>query len=512
MKVKVTFFINGGSAGKGSIGDPSNQYYNDIQRMLAEGHQIASHTWTHQDLSNIGHVYRLQQIIKNEKAIANNIGLVPTYLRPPYLSCDAACLTDLAALGYHIINDDLDTYDWQMNLTAAKAYYIHGLEKNPAVYGYNVLAHDIHAQTVRELVPYMVETLFARGYKPVTIGECLHDDPKNWYRHPVTGEAAGPARAAGILPVASGNPSSSLSSSVPTSSFASSSAMYSIGSSSLSSSGSSKISSASSLNQLFSDPVSSSGVSSISSSAPVSYQPSSYAASSSVESSKIISSASSLAISSSIFSLASSQIVSPVESSSAVSLSAPSVSGSLTSSAVASSSENNIVSSSVVDPSKVSSLEILSMVSSSESVVVASPSAEEAAASAAASASPVSSYKESSSRQSSARPSPSSTPKYSPDGTCGGRKKYTCPNGQCCSKYNFCGSSSSYCRSGCQKRFGACYGKKGPVSSGKISPDYTCGGSNGYNCPSNLCCSRYGWCGSTSAYCRRGCQSLFGKC
>lgn len=26
-------------------------------------------------------------------------------------------------------------------------------------------------------------------------------------------------------------------------------------------------------------------------------------------------------------------------------------------------------------------------------------------------------------------------------------------------------------------------------------------------CPSNLCCSEYGWCGSTSAYCGLNCQS-----
>ena len=45
------------------------------------------------------------------------------------------------------------------------------------------------------------------------------------------------------------------------------------------------------------------------------------------------------------------------------------------------------------------------------------------------------------------------------------------------------------------------------------SPDESCGGANGYHCgPGNdgLCCSQYGWCGSSAAYCGTGCQAAFG--
>lgn len=51
---------------------------------------------------------------------------------------------------------------------------------------------------------------------------------------------------------------------------------------------------------------------------------------------------------------------------------------------------------------------------------------------------------------------PSNTPgspgkKVSPDGTCGSRKGYTClgsDDGDCCSEYNYCGSSGAYCGKG----------------------------------------------------------------
>ena len=50
-----------------------------------------------------------------------------------------------------------------------------------------------------------------------------------------------------------------------------------------------------------------------------------------------------------------------------------------------------------------------------------------------------------------------------------------------------------------------------------LTPDNTCGGSNGYTCdPSNSyggpCCSGAGYCGKSDAYCGAGCQSTFGAC
>ncbi|KAF2135900.1 carbohydrate-binding module family 18 protein, partial [Aplosporella prunicola CBS 121167] len=50
---------------------------------------------------------------------------------------------------------------------------------------------------------------------------------------------------------------------------------------------------------------------------------------------------------------------------------------------------------------------------------------------------------------------------------------------------------------------------------GSPSQDGTCGGSLGYTCVGSLfgdCCSQYGFCGSTSAYCQEGCQASHGVC
>jgi hypothetical protein len=45
-----------------------------------------------------------------------------------------------------------------------------------------VISHDIHNQTSQVLVEYMLKGLLSKGYKPVTVGECLGDPKANWYR------------------------------------------------------------------------------------------------------------------------------------------------------------------------------------------------------------------------------------------------------------------------------------------------------------------------------------------
>ena len=72
----------------------------------------------------------------------------------------------------------------------------------------------------------------------------------------------------------------------------------------------------------------------------------------------------------------------------------------------------------------------------------------------------------------------------------------TCADNLCCSQYGYCGSTSDYCGTGCQS--GPCTSSSSSSSSG--------GGCNP-PCDSDLCCSQYGYCGSTSDYCGTGCQS-----
>lgn len=157
--------------------------------MYSDGHQIASHTWSHADLSTITSARRRDEMVKNEMAFRNILGFIPTYMRPPYSSCTEAsgCQDDLAALQYHVIYFDLDTDDYQNDspdlIQNAKNNFDDFFEgTSPDTDSALVIAHDIHEQTVHNLTEYMLEGIQSRGYRTVTVGECLGDPDTNWYR------------------------------------------------------------------------------------------------------------------------------------------------------------------------------------------------------------------------------------------------------------------------------------------------------------------------------------------
>ncbi|CAO2658113.1 Nn.00g073730.m01.CDS01 [Neocucurbitaria sp. VM-36] len=194
---KATFFITGRNIGKGSIDDKTTNWPGYIQRMYDEGHQIASHTWSHQDLSLITQEQRYEQMVKNEMAIANIIGKFPTYMRPPYSSCTAesGCEQDMAELGYVVSYFDLDTSDY-LNLSpdliqTSKDKFNTAIEAgSPTTDEFLAIAHDIHEITAHNLTVAMIAELQAKGYTGVTMGECLGDPEANWYRDASSGRVA----------------------------------------------------------------------------------------------------------------------------------------------------------------------------------------------------------------------------------------------------------------------------------------------------------------------------------
>jgi len=78
----------------------------------------------------------------------------------------------------------------------------------------------------------------------------------------------------------------------------------------------------------------------------------------------------------------------------------------------------------------------------------------------------------------------------------------------CCSKYGYCGTTTDYCGNGCQTKYGICNLKNADESS---DTDGRCGPNYG-KCPNNGCCSKYGYCGYDDSYCGTGCNPKYGLC
>ena len=69
--------------------------------MHNEGHQIGSHSWSHENFLFISPQQRRDQIVKNEVALVDILGFFPTYLRPPFTKWNDEIIGELKDFGYH---------------------------------------------------------------------------------------------------------------------------------------------------------------------------------------------------------------------------------------------------------------------------------------------------------------------------------------------------------------------------------------------------------------------------
>ncbi|KAL4817445.1 hypothetical protein BDW67DRAFT_159524 [Aspergillus spinulosporus] len=167
---KATFFVNGHNLA-------GNEWL--IQRVVNEGHQLASHTWGHPDLTVLSYDQIVDQMTQLESAFAAAVGVVPTYMRPPYLAANDYVLSVMGELGYHVIGASVDTKDYENDhpdlIGRSVARFNQELDQGGTI----ILSHDIHEQTVRTLTYIMLEEVYERGLQPTTVGGCLGDDA--WY-------------------------------------------------------------------------------------------------------------------------------------------------------------------------------------------------------------------------------------------------------------------------------------------------------------------------------------------
>ncbi|KAF5655163.1 deacetylase [Fusarium sp. NRRL 25303] len=173
--IAATFFLNGYNIG--NIMD----YQATVNRMIEEGHQVASHTYGHPDLAGLADFDVEQQMSLLSNEFINIIGKYPVYMRPPYFSFNARTLAVLGQLGFKVIIADIDTNDWRYSsfggAEPSLASYYAGLDNGGSI----VLMHDVHQNTVQNILPRIIQATLQSGKRAVTVGECLGDPETNWY-------------------------------------------------------------------------------------------------------------------------------------------------------------------------------------------------------------------------------------------------------------------------------------------------------------------------------------------
>ena len=181
----ATFFVGGNTNGKGQL-DETKYLIDAIGKYMDGGHQVASHTWSHPDLDSRPPYTRKAEMYKTERVIANILGKYPTYMRPPYLNCSIDCLVDMHALGYHVIGYEVDSLDWQhpKNLTAMKDTVDAAFSKAPINGNMLLIQHDTIPVSALELTEHVLARVQEKGWRAVTVSECLGEPLDLAYRYP----------------------------------------------------------------------------------------------------------------------------------------------------------------------------------------------------------------------------------------------------------------------------------------------------------------------------------------
>jgi peptidoglycan/xylan/chitin deacetylase (PgdA/CDA1 family) len=160
--VRASFFWVGGRIdGWGKV----------VRRVARQGHEIANHSWFHDDLTGLSADQVRSQLARTNRRISRLTGERPRLFRPPYGAVNGQVREIAANLGMRTVLWDADSLDW----TGPGCERIAALVRQRVHHRSIVLLHDgggDRRQTVCA-VPRIVRDLRSRGYRFVTVSKLL---------------------------------------------------------------------------------------------------------------------------------------------------------------------------------------------------------------------------------------------------------------------------------------------------------------------------------------------------
>jgi len=168
--VRGTFFVNG--INRWNIDEP---FVSEIvKRAYDDGHQIASHTWSHLDLTVLTEDRIMEEMTLLDDSLKRIIGKVPKYMRPPYGNINEMMARVMTLLGYKMVLWNIDSNDWGVQGGVRNITEL--FDENPVGKSI-ILQHDTLEHSVESLTQLFIDFLKERQLNIVTVAECLGDNP-----------------------------------------------------------------------------------------------------------------------------------------------------------------------------------------------------------------------------------------------------------------------------------------------------------------------------------------------
>ncbi len=158
--IKATFYV---------IGERVQNNKSLTRRIVAEGHEVGNHTWTHGKLTTMSDTKVRWELDKTRDAIVAASGVKPRTMRPPYGALSTRQRSMIfREYGYPTILWDVDPEDWKKPGTSVIRNRILTGTKNGSI----ILLHDLHKTSV-DAVPSTIDALLRKGYKFVTVSQLI---------------------------------------------------------------------------------------------------------------------------------------------------------------------------------------------------------------------------------------------------------------------------------------------------------------------------------------------------
>ncbi|MBG0832360.1 polysaccharide deacetylase family protein [Planomonospora sp. ID67723] len=168
-RARATFFVVGRMVEENGGGD--------LRRMVAEGHELGNHSWSHAQLTGLSKEGIRSELRRTQKIVKRETGVRMVLMRPPYGATDRRVAEESRRQGLAQILWSVDTQDWLDRDTSVVLR-----RAVRAAPGSIVLMHDIHRTTV-EAVPELLKGLADKKYTIVTLSELYGKAPALGRRH-----------------------------------------------------------------------------------------------------------------------------------------------------------------------------------------------------------------------------------------------------------------------------------------------------------------------------------------
>ena len=158
--VKATFYV---------IGERAANHPDIIRRIVAEGHEVGNHTWTHPNLKKLSDDAVRRELDKTRDAIVSACGVQPRTMRPPYGAMFKKQREWVyREYGYPTVLWDVDPLDWKKPGSSVVAQRLISGARNGSI----LLVHDLHGSSV-DAMPQTIDTLLRQGYQFVTVSQLI---------------------------------------------------------------------------------------------------------------------------------------------------------------------------------------------------------------------------------------------------------------------------------------------------------------------------------------------------